>query len=207
MNRTLHRAAAHFGSWNRARKSRWLADFIASRDIRSLLLVGVGPGKLEWENQVERRVATLVEWAVWTGQKLRSATESGRWEVTYLVSDGLALPFADHSFDLVFSNAVVEHVGDATAQRRFLREHARVGRHWVATTPNRWFPVEPHTAAVFKHWSPAWRAGRSEFTRLLSRSEFVDVSPSGGTVVGSLFAPTYTLYGAARAEYAMQSTR
>jgi hypothetical protein len=207
MNLGLRKQVARFGSWNRDRKSRWLADFIASRGIRSLLLVGVGPGKLAWENQVELEAAARVERAVWTGLYRQSAKESGAWDFTYLVSDGLALPFADGSFDLVFSNAVVEHVGGAAAQRQFLGEHARVGRYWVATTPNRWFPVESHTATVFKHWSPAWRANRREFTRLLSRSEFVDLSPQQGKVVGGPFAPTYTMHGTTQAVNAMQSTR
>src|SRR5215469_16300383 len=38
------------------------------------------------------------------------------------------LPFADASFEIVTSNAVLEHVGSAESQRRFLAELRRVGR-------------------------------------------------------------------------------
>jgi len=60
------------------------------------------------------------------------------------VFDGCALPFGDKSFDVVFSNAVIEHLPDWEAQRRFAAEVKRVGRAWFVTTPNFWFPFEVH---------------------------------------------------------------
>jgi hypothetical protein len=76
-------------------------------------------------------------------------------EVTVVQTDGRTLPFADGSFDLVYSNAVLEHVGDAEAQRAFLAEVARVGRRVLfVTTPNRCFPVDSHTLVPFVHWLP-----------------------------------------------------
>ena len=67
------------------------------------------------------------------------------------------LPFADASFDLVFCSAVLEHVGDAGQQRRFVAEIMRVGKAYFLTTPNRWFPLEFHTLLPVLHWLPqAW---------------------------------------------------
>jgi hypothetical protein len=64
------------------------------------------------------------------------------------------LPFADREFDVLFSSAVVEHVGGAAAQRRFVAEGLRVARAFFITTPNRWFPVELHTALPLLHYLP-----------------------------------------------------
>jgi len=64
------------------------------------------------------------------------------------------LDFADGSFDIVFSNSVIEHVGDAASQRRFALEVARVGRSYWVQTPNRWFPIEQHLLTPFLHWMP-----------------------------------------------------
>jgi hypothetical protein len=71
-----------------------------------------------------------------------------------VAGDGRALPFRDGAFDVVFSNSVIEHVGDADSQRRFAREVARVGRAYWVQTPNRWFPVEQHLLTPLVHWLP-----------------------------------------------------
>ncbi|MCP3987406.1 MAG: class I SAM-dependent methyltransferase [bacterium] len=70
-------------------------------------------------------------------------------------ADGRALPFGDDSFDLVFSHAVIEHVGSTAEQVAFTAELCRVARRGVClTTPNRWHPVEPHTGLPLLHWLP-----------------------------------------------------
>jgi SAM-dependent methyltransferase len=76
-------------------------------------------------------------------------------DVRAVRADGRELPFADGSFDLGFSNAVVEHVaGGRDGQRRFVHELCRVARRVFVTTPNRWFPLEVHTLLPFVHWLP-----------------------------------------------------
>lgn len=81
-------------------------------------------------------------------------------EVRYVVADGRALPFADGAFDVGFSNAVVEHVGTREQQRAFVSELTRTCDHVFLCTPNRAFPVDPHTLLPFVHWLPQrWRNG------------------------------------------------
>ena len=65
---------------------------------------------------------------------------------------GGVFPFPDNSFDWVFSNAVIEHVGDEYTQLIFINEMLRVGKSIFFTTPNKYFPVESHTRAIFIHW-------------------------------------------------------
>jgi hypothetical protein len=71
-----------------------------------------------------------------------------------VAGDGCRLPFADQSFDLVFSNSVIEHVGGAAEQAAFAREIARVGRYYWVQTPDRRFPVEPHLFTPGLHLLP-----------------------------------------------------
>lgn len=74
--------------------------------------------------------------------------------IRYVQGDACALPFADGEFEVVFSNAVIEHVGGRERQRRLVLEALRVGRRVFLTTPNRRFPVEVHTRLPFVHWLP-----------------------------------------------------
>ena len=79
----------------------------------------------------------------------------------YVQGDALDMPFADGEFDVVFSNAVIEHVGGREQQRRFVEESLRVARRAFITTPNRWFPVEVHTRLPLVHWLPDALAHRA----------------------------------------------
>jgi SAM-dependent methyltransferase len=80
--------------------------------------------------------------------------------ITYVEGDACALPFGNASFDVVHSNAVIEHVGGRDRQEAFVREALRVGRRVFVTTPNKWFPVEVHTRLPLVHWLPERTAGR-----------------------------------------------
>lgn len=78
--------------------------------------------------------------------------------VQWVVGDGRQLPFPTKSFDMVFSNSVIEHMGSMSEAARFAAEVRRVGRHYFVQTPNYGFPVEPHYLTPFVHWLPAgWR--------------------------------------------------
>ena len=70
-------------------------------------------------------------------------------------ADARRLPFEDNSFDVVYSNAVIEHVGGLEDQQAMAKEVMRVGRTWFITTPNRWYPFEFHTRLPFVSWLPA----------------------------------------------------
>ena len=68
----------------------------------------------------------------------------------YALFDGCALPFPDQSFDLVFSNAVIEHILGAGRQEKFAQEIMRVGKSWFVTTPELLVPLrDPPSLAVF----------------------------------------------------------
>lgn len=71
-----------------------------------------------------------------------------------VVGDGKNLPYADKTFDLVFSNSVIEHVGNEAEKLAFAKECLRVGKNIYIQTPNRWFPVETHLVTLFIHWFP-----------------------------------------------------
>lgn len=72
-------------------------------------------------------------------------------QMQVLSGDGRDMPFADNEFDIVYSNAVIEHVLGEEQQLRFLQELHRVSKRGYITTPNRRFPVEIHTRVPLAH--------------------------------------------------------
>jgi hypothetical protein len=106
-------------------------------------------------------------------------------QVTTVRADGRELPFVDGQFDLGFSNAVVEHVaGGRDGQRRFVAELCRVAERVFVTTPNRLFPIDPHSLLPFVHWLPDGDLRR----RALRARGFDDVlEPLGPRELASLF--------------------
>ena len=75
-------------------------------------------------------------------------------KVNAVIYDGDHFPFPDQAFDIVWSNAVLEHVGDRNKQIQFLKEIKRVGKGAFITTPNKYFPVEIHTRTILLHFLP-----------------------------------------------------
>ena len=80
-------------------------------------------------------------------------------EVTYTqIEANRPLPFPDKHFDIATSNAVLEHVGSRANQKLFVREMIRVAHRVFISVPNRWFPVEHHTAIPLAHyWDASFR--------------------------------------------------
>jgi len=77
-----------------------------------------------------------------------------------VIGDGCDMSaFKDRQFDVVFSNAVIEHAGPYGRQKRMADEMRRVGKRYFLQTPNFHFPVDPHTHfPYFQCYSIAARA-------------------------------------------------
>lgn len=70
----------------------------------------------------------------------------------FVQGDGTRLAWEDKTFDIVFSNSVIEHLGTRDNQVAFAQECRRVGNGYWIQTPAREFPVEPHFLTLFLHW-------------------------------------------------------
>ncbi|MFP4044921.1 MAG: class I SAM-dependent methyltransferase [Rhodosalinus sp.] len=109
--------------------------------------------------------------------------------------DACAVDFAaDMSFDIAFSNSVIEHVGDAEKRAAFAGEVRRLAPAWWVQTPSIWFPIEAHChmpfwwfypertrAACIRRWHrdiPAW-ADMVAGTTIVRREELESLFPDG----------------------------
>lgn len=111
--------------------------------------------------------------------------------VAAIAFDGCLLPFRDQSFDIVYSNAVIEHL-TPEQQQRFAAEIQRVGRAWFITTPNRWFAVEPHYHLPFIQFLSQER--QKKVARRLRKVPYDQLDLLGREQLQRLF-PTSTIIG------------
>lgn len=147
--------AARIALRMRLKMYRILESLVDMEQLDSVLDIGVTADRSRPDSNFfeevfpwkERITAISNQNAAWMEQKYPG--------LHFVFGDGCRLPFRDRSFDLVFSSAVIEHVGHVSKQEKFLAEAIRVSRRYVFfTTPNRWHPIEFHTALPLLHWLP-----------------------------------------------------
>lgn len=126
------------------RMSQFAAEFLPEP---ATTIIDVGGTAANWDLLDREAKITLVNL-----ESARQHGETGRY--TFLVGDATDLDFADDSFDICFSNSVVEHVGSFDDQRAYAAEVRRVAKGLWVQTPARWFWIEPHYLAPFVHWLP-----------------------------------------------------
>jgi ubiquinone/menaquinone biosynthesis C-methylase UbiE len=62
--------------------------------------------------------------------------------------------YADNTFDIVYSNSVIEHLFTLENQKKMADEARRVGKYYYIQTPNYYFPIEPHWLCPFYQFLP-----------------------------------------------------
>lgn len=72
----------------------------------------------------------------------------------FIIGDARNLPFDNKEFDTVFSNSVIEHVGNYDDQLAFASELQRVAKKYWVQTPNKYFIIEPHYVFPFFYFLP-----------------------------------------------------
>lgn len=74
---------------------------------------------------------------------------------TSVVGDARNLSiYQNGSYDLVFSNSVIGHVGEFEDQKKMAKEVIRVGKRYFIQTPNKYFPIDWRTLVPFFHFLP-----------------------------------------------------
>ena len=141
--------------------------------------------------------------------------------ITPVEMDASRIDFGDDSFDVVFSNSVIEHLRTPDAQEAMAGEVRRLApRYWVQT-PNYWFPVEPHFLTpgwqylpedvrvwLLRRWRFGWRGPCPDRdrarelvseVRLLRRREIVEMFPDA-ELVTERFGPLAKSFVAVRSQ-------
>lgn len=74
---------------------------------------------------------------------------------TSIVADGKDLAcIKDKSFDVAFSNSVIEHISNFEDQQEMINNIKRISKYYFIQTPAFVFPIEPHFLFPFFHRLP-----------------------------------------------------
>jgi len=134
---------------------RILQKLVNFENLQQVLDVGATADKLHPESNFFEQFYPYKERITALSNQDAKFLETQYPGLKFVQGDALNMSFEDNSFDLVFSSAVLEHVGSFENQCKFLSECLRVSKKYVfLTTPNRFYPIEFHTYLPFIHWLP-----------------------------------------------------
>ncbi|MDX2114088.1 MAG: class I SAM-dependent methyltransferase, partial [Planctomycetota bacterium] len=136
---------------NRMRSARFAKfEGLVSELARPLKIIDIGGTNAFWEQRgwAGREDVHIVTVNLAAEPRVHSNIEP-------VVGDATSMPqYADGSFDVAFSNSVIEHLFTLDAQRKMAGEVRRVARAYWVQTPNFWFPMEPHFHVPGWQWMP-----------------------------------------------------
>ena len=98
-------------------------------------IVDLGGAKSTWERIDAEPQVTMIN-------TQGTPYKNGRF--TFIIRDACSVDITDGSFDIAFSNSVIEHVGDFSRQKEFADTIRRIAPRYFVQTPYRYFPIEPH---------------------------------------------------------------
>ena len=131
----------------RRRRMQRFYDLLAPSPATRLL--DIGGTSQTWHNES----ATSTSFPV-TLLNIRDYGPSEGGRFTAAKGNATNLPFEDKSYDIAFSNSVIEHVGTWQAQQAFASEARRVAHQLWVQTPARSFPIEAHLLAPYIQYLP-----------------------------------------------------
>jgi ubiquinone/menaquinone biosynthesis C-methylase UbiE len=132
-----------------------LSKIIDLENLSSIIDVGVTADRTQISSNFFENLYPMPEKITAFSDQDASWMENEYKGLKFKQGTALEIPFENNTFELVFSSAVIEHVGSNSNQSKFIFECFRIAKKYVfITTPNRYYPIEVHTAIPLLHWLP-----------------------------------------------------
>jgi hypothetical protein len=217
IRRLSHWAYRHHGTpvsrWRRQRLGRFL-ELVAPGPRARIIDLG---GSAEMWSMLAHDFPGIADFEICIvnlpGGDEPDVSPNPNWTVSYGDACDLRAQFSDRSFDIAFSNSVIEHVGNAARRQRFAAEVVRLAPAFWIQTPSDRFPIEVHTcvpyyfrlpppirSALQRRWElklPEW-SEMVKSTTVVTRAEMARLFPNAQVYVEHVlgFEKSYSFYRA-----------
>ena len=156
----------------RERRMKWFLRRMQLKAGSTILDVGGLPGLRSvpgfWQNHTSTYQVTLMN----LPGTFANFSERELAPFRLIEADACEYPCLPHTFDVVFSNAVLEHVGSARRQEKFANFVRSAGASYWIQTPSPWFPIEAHCDIPF-WWQRPSRKRRRQINEWKRQGHFL----------------------------------
>jgi SAM-dependent methyltransferase len=143
------------------RRLRMMVKYCPALQNGQALLLEHGCGNGIYAAQFQKHYGALLHGFDIEAERVAEAHANGIDNALLAVAE--RLPYASNSFDLVFSNEVIEHVQDDALAAAEMVRVAKAGGRIIIFCPNRWYPFETHG----HYWRGQYRFGNTPLINYL----------------------------------------
>ncbi|PJA96838.1 MAG: methyltransferase type 11 [Ignavibacteriales bacterium CG_4_9_14_3_um_filter_34_10] len=172
----------NLANWFRNERTKFFLGIIGKLKYENLKILDVGGTDYFWTTLNSQ---LQCKWRIDLVNLNKEANNKSAFN--YILADGRDLSAIQVGYyDIIFSNSVIEHVGDFEDQEKFANEIRRVGKKYFIQTPNYYFPFEPHflfigfqflpvkfRASLIRHFNLGWFKKEMDYKKSLEIAKSV----------------------------------
>lgn len=151
----LRRLASNLSLYVRKQQYNIFLKIVRPTPKDEIIDVGVSPDEnLKDTNFFEKKYPYKNKLSIASIEDCKSIVNKYKLRQYIQIRPGKRLPLKDKSYDIVVSWATIEHAGNDSNQKFYMKELCRIGKRVFITTPDRLSIYEPHTTTFFLHYLP-----------------------------------------------------
>ena len=143
-------------------------------DMKNILLLGITKDiEKSYSNYMEKRIIEEGSNVVLLSNQEVKWIENKYDNIELIIKDVNNINFEENKFELVFSNALIEHIGNYDKQLNFINNCYKISsKYAVIITPNKNHPIEFHSITFLLHLSP--KAVFNKYLRLMKYNDLLN---------------------------------
>jgi hypothetical protein len=176
----FYRLMHPYSDRKRRNRAQWFVDTMGIWP--NMKIVDLGGAPRIWQHVTTPLNITMIN-LEFSDFDIASIDQAKQHQFAFVKGDACDVGEPSNSFDLVFSNSVIEHVGDARKRAAFAKEARRLAPKYWIQTPAKSFPIEAHNGMPFWWYYPEsvrrslkdkWRKSLPAWTEMIDGTTVVE---------------------------------